>query len=227
MRKTWRSDRDRGHVVAESRINSTEPAQAFSKIKSQVRKAQKPHLITSEQEKIQLAKKYILRRQEEQKALLERQLKSKGPIQIRKASAADQLSLAVGTMYGMGGSIGIVTGLLKAVARSKGLIRHVHIKLHATSVINELVKDVAAFGNNVAGVGLMYFIIARTTSYLFQEELEHVPKLLHISLCGALTGALCKIVYGRRPALFAAGIGFIAAPLLHIALSKTNANINI
>eukprot|EP01022_Parablepharisma_sp_SALTPOND_P013517 TRINITY_DN1813_c0_g1_i1.p1 TRINITY_DN1813_c0_g1~~TRINITY_DN1813_c0_g1_i1.p1 ORF type:complete len:1261 (-),score=117.20 TRINITY_DN1813_c0_g1_i1:5003-8785(-) len=208
-------------------IESTDPGQAFSRIQSEVAKARTPHLVAGDNQRIKLAQKYVERRREEQRALLGQQLRNKGPMQVQRATAGDQMSLAVGTMYSLGGGVGVVAGLLKAAARGKGLLKPIYIRMHVTSVINEFVRETARFGNNVAGIGLMYFVIAKSTSYIFEEELQYVPKLLHISLCGALTGALCRSVYGRRPALFAAGIGFVAAPLLHVILSKANANINI
>ena len=129
--------------------------------------------------------------------------------------------------FELGGGVGLLSAAAKVYARRHHLIKSVFLRIHATTFINQTVREVAICGNNIAAIGLLYFFIGRTASYIFEEELAYVPKVVQISLCGALTGALCKCLRGRQAALFAAGIGLFAAPALHYFLGKTNANISI
>ncbi len=219
-----------GASTAKSKTDQSDAEYSFGKIKSSASQAKTPYRVSpgDDSGKIRLSQKYMERRKAEQRELLRHQLSRKtGPIQVRRVGTAEQISLAVGTFYGFGGGLGLVSAFAKIVARRQHIIRSAVMKVHATTFINESIREIAMYGNNVAGMALMYIFVGKAMSYLFEEELQYVPKLAQICLCGALTGALCRCFRGRRVALFAAGVGAVVAPLAHLALAKINTNINI
>ena len=87
-------------------------------------------------------------------------------------------------------------------------------------MLNRFVTGSITAANGATGIGLLYILLTKINRYIFEEELEYVPKAGQAAIFGGITGALCRATLGARPALVGGIIGATAAPIAHLIASR-------
>jgi hypothetical protein len=84
-------------------------------------------------------------------------------------------------------------------------------RFQRTFLLNEAGKHTSYYGSRCAAVALIFFLLRKSLTYIFEEELELIPTWTHVPIFGALTGALCKCNMGVKSAALAAVVGCVTA----------------
>ena len=150
-------------------------------------------------------------------------------ITVGKSGFTDQLALILGGVYAAGASYGVGASLWGLIA-NRGVKRKryaISSRVKISRQLTEGFKVVSHYGNTAAAVGLLYMLISKSSTYIFQEELEYLPKPAHHSIFGFMAGALCKSINGARPAMLAGVLGALAAPVAVWSFARMSKLINI
>ena len=150
-------------------------------------------------------------------------------ITVSKSSAADKMSLILGGLYSIGAGYGVIRTMWDKLTEKTTHKRRYVIgaKVKLSRQLTEGFKKVSYYGNNIAAAGLMYVLFSKIINYLFQEELEYVPKLAQYATFGFITGFMCKLINGYKPALLGGTIGLITAPIVVGGFSRISSHIII
>ncbi len=185
--------------------------------------------VAEKQEKIQLGRRpqQEVRQRQPQPQTLHYQRGQAMPqgqqgITVGKTGFTDQLALILGGVYGVGAAFGILAALRDAIT-SSGIKKRRYVissRVQISRRLTEGFKIVSNYGNTTAAIGLLYMLLSKATTYIFQEELEYVPKPVQHSIFGFMAGALCKSINGFKPAILAGTMGSIAAPLSVACFSR-------
>lgn len=111
--------------------------------------------------------------------------------EVRKKSAAEQLTFLAGSSYLVGGITGVSLGLARAIPESAG--KPLRIRLNA--VLNAVAKRGTSFGNS-CGVLALAFSLSETALYNYTQD----ETLTNYAAAGAIAGALYKSTRGIRMA---------------------------
>ena len=77
--------------------------------------------------------------------------------------------------------------------------------------LNTIGKTSAKFANYSAAALFLYLIIAKSTDYIFKEELEGLNKNTKTAIFGGLTGAVYRVGFPMKAVLFSTVMGSMAA----------------
>ncbi len=137
----------------------------------------------------------VIRLQERRKAL---------KIEKKHGMLGEKLTAVVGPTYFLafcaGGVYGAVTAKSPAIKRSS-------LRLKMNFYLNTVGKSASRFANYSAAALFLYLIIAKSTDYIFQEELDSLSGNGKAAFYGALTGAVYRVTYPYQAVIFASGLG--------------------
>jgi len=118
-----------------------------------------------------------------------------------KTSEIEFLKNLVGPSYLAFGIYGFFNGIYRSTKEIT--FKNRPKKLIATGLINIIGRQVSKFANAGGCLCLLYSLVRKTTTFLFDEELEELSPVQKQFIFGFLSGSLFKCSRGIAPALFA------------------------
>jgi hypothetical protein len=116
-------------------------------------------------------------------------------------SEIEFLKNLVGPSYLAFGIYGFFNGLYKSTKEIT--FKNRPKKLIASGILNIVGRQISRFANAGGCLCLIYSLVRKTTTFLFDEELEDLSPVQKQFLFGFLAGSIFKCSRGLYPALFA------------------------
>ena len=100
------------------------------------------------------------------------------------------------------------------------LIKRTSFRLKMNFYLNTIGKSCSKFANYSAAALFLYLVIAKSTNYIFEEELDGLSLNSKAAVYGALTGAVYRVTYPYQAVLFASALGAGSATLFNMAWER-------
>ena len=106
-------------------------------------------------------------------------------------------------------------GFYGLISAKPPLIQRSSFKLKMNYYLNTIGKKSASFANYSAAALFLYLIIAKSTDYIFKEELEGFSQNTKTLIYGGLAGAVYRVGFPMKAVLFSTVMGSMTACLFN------------
>lgn len=130
----------------------------------------------------------------------------------------DQVAFTVGASYVTGFLLGIGKGVYLGRPKSWKLPR----KILWNNFFNSVGTQTSKIANSFAGAGILFFIVGKTLSIMFEDQLDEVSPITRNMICGAATGAVFKSTLGVVPSIYGSVLGAGIAGTIHMMTEYGN-----
>lgn len=123
----------------------------------------------------------------------------------------EKLGAVVGPTYAFGkthSELALLFGGVYGIFTAKQpLIRRNTLRLKLNYYVNTVGRASTRMANSSAATMFLYMVVAKTSNYLFEEELDGLSEYMKASIFGGVTGALYRVTFPYQAMMLASVLG--------------------